>query len=413
MRAARAGRGVGADVGEALVDVGDAAGIVRRLRLGQQARALLVGGEHELDQAFRPARRFLRHPADAGGAGHVDAAVVGLQLARDQAQQRGLARAVAADEADLVPRRNAGRGLVEDDAPLDAVGEVVDVQHGRKAIAECGRDVMGLVAGMRGTCARLARQAVAQHGRWQRCRRLVCSHEAGQRRTLSCPRCRTARRKRIQAKQRKTTNALQRAAKVAKRERNSAKAAFSADAQRMVLVDAASGLSQGATARVMGGDVAEGHGGAQRDAGAGIGASHHRIHVVAAGVEAGHRRAVAAQDLRELVGDEAGAGAEFAGVKLDRIERRRRDRADAGVGFVRGIAEVALIDVAALGEIEVDAGGGKAVVARDGFGEARRIDLQRARRDRPASMPASRSRRRWPCAGSSGAAAPCRGRTWR
>ena len=50
----------------------------------------------------------------------MDAAVVGLQLARDQAQQRGLARAVAADEADLVPRRNAGRGLVEDDAPLDA-----------------------------------------------------------------------------------------------------------------------------------------------------------------------------------------------------------------------------------------------------------------------------------------------------
>ena len=144
MRAARDGRGMGADVGEALVDVGDAAGIVRRFGLGEQARALLVGGEHELDQAVGSARRFLRHPADAGGAGHVDAAVVGLQLAGDQAQQRGLARAVAADEADLVPRRNARRGLVEDDAPLDAVGEVVDVQHGRKAIAEWAGDVMGL-----------------------------------------------------------------------------------------------------------------------------------------------------------------------------------------------------------------------------------------------------------------------------
>ena len=82
-------------------------GIVRRLGLGQQARALLVGGEHELDQALRPARRLLRHPADAGRARHVDAAVVGLQLAGDQAQQRGLAGAVAADEADLVPGRDA------------------------------------------------------------------------------------------------------------------------------------------------------------------------------------------------------------------------------------------------------------------------------------------------------------------
>ena len=102
------------------MDVGDAAGIVRRLRLGEQARALLVGGEHEVDQALRPARRFLRHPADAGGARHVDAAVIGRQLAGDQAQQRGLARAVAPDEADLVARRNAGRGLVEENAPLDA-----------------------------------------------------------------------------------------------------------------------------------------------------------------------------------------------------------------------------------------------------------------------------------------------------
>jgi hypothetical protein len=78
-----------------------------------------------------------------------------LKLARDQAQQRGLARAVAADEADLVPRRDARRGLVEDDAPLDAEGEIVDVKHGRKAIAEQGRDVMGWGCGMVG---RLCRQ---------------------------------------------------------------------------------------------------------------------------------------------------------------------------------------------------------------------------------------------------------------
>ncbi len=124
-----------ADVGEPLVDVGDAAGIVRGLGLRQQPRALRVGGEHDLEQALGPARRLLRHPADAGRARQVDAAVVGLQLARDQAQQRGLAGAVAADESDLVPGGDAGRGLVEEDTPLDAVGEIVDVQHGRRPIA--------------------------------------------------------------------------------------------------------------------------------------------------------------------------------------------------------------------------------------------------------------------------------------
>ena len=127
------GRGrMRADVGEPLVDVGDAAGIVRRLRLRQQPRALLVGGEHELDQAVGPAGGLLRHLADAGRAGNVDGAVVGRQLAGDQAQQRGLARAVAADEADLVAGGNAHRRLVEEDAAFDAEGEVVDMQHGAR-----------------------------------------------------------------------------------------------------------------------------------------------------------------------------------------------------------------------------------------------------------------------------------------
>jgi hypothetical protein len=34
--------GMGADIGEALVDVGDAAGVMRRFGLGEQARGILM-----------------------------------------------------------------------------------------------------------------------------------------------------------------------------------------------------------------------------------------------------------------------------------------------------------------------------------------------------------------------------------
>ena len=42
----------------------------RGLRLGEQGGALLVGGEHHLDERLGPARRLLRDPADARAARH-------------------------------------------------------------------------------------------------------------------------------------------------------------------------------------------------------------------------------------------------------------------------------------------------------------------------------------------------------
>ena len=46
-----------------------------------------------------------------------DRAIVRRDLAGDQAQQRRLARAVAADQADLVAGRDRGRRVVEDQPP--------------------------------------------------------------------------------------------------------------------------------------------------------------------------------------------------------------------------------------------------------------------------------------------------------
>jgi hypothetical protein len=54
----------------------------------------------------------------------------------DEAQERRLAGAVAANQADLVSSRIPGGDSVQDQRAFDAVGDVVDVQHGREAIAE-------------------------------------------------------------------------------------------------------------------------------------------------------------------------------------------------------------------------------------------------------------------------------------
>jgi hypothetical protein len=62
--------------------------------------------------------------------GTVHDPVSGCQLAQDQLEQGGLAGAIAAHEADLVPFRQRNGRVVDQQAPFDAVCQVVDVQHG-------------------------------------------------------------------------------------------------------------------------------------------------------------------------------------------------------------------------------------------------------------------------------------------
>ena len=126
------GRRMRADVGEPRLDLGDAVRVVRGLGLGEQARALGVGGEHDLDQAFRAARRFLRQPADARARRHARSSPCSSgELAGDGAEQRGLADAVAADEPDARAVRDARGGAVEQQAAGNADREVVENEHAR------------------------------------------------------------------------------------------------------------------------------------------------------------------------------------------------------------------------------------------------------------------------------------------
>ena len=103
--------------------------IGRGFGLGEQRLALLVGGQHRIDEALRAVGRFLRDAAHFRRFRPGQAAVIGRDLARQHPQQRGLAGAVAADDAHLMAIRDGGRGLVEKQAAFDAIGEVVNVQH--------------------------------------------------------------------------------------------------------------------------------------------------------------------------------------------------------------------------------------------------------------------------------------------
>ena len=123
---------MGVDVGEPGLDLGDAVGVGGGLGFGEQRAALDVGVEHEIDQASarRPAP-----PARPSRCGRSSTSRsppdFGRELAAHDAEQRRLAGAVAPDEADARAGRDGDAGVVDQQALADAIGEVVDMQHGR------------------------------------------------------------------------------------------------------------------------------------------------------------------------------------------------------------------------------------------------------------------------------------------
>ena len=64
------------DVDEASLNFGDALRVARDFRLGVQRLAFNVGREHEVDQAFRAARRLLLDAANPRVLGRDDRAAL-------------------------------------------------------------------------------------------------------------------------------------------------------------------------------------------------------------------------------------------------------------------------------------------------------------------------------------------------
>ena len=128
-RGARRG-GVGVDIDKTGLDFGDAQRIVRRLGLAEEGGALAVGVEHEVDQRLRAAGRLLLDAADAGLPGNRDRTALAADFAADQAEQRGLAGAVAPDQADVGAGRQRHGRVIDQQALAEAIGQIVDMQHG-------------------------------------------------------------------------------------------------------------------------------------------------------------------------------------------------------------------------------------------------------------------------------------------
>ena len=86
---------------------------------------------HEVDERRWAAWRLLLHTAHPHRAGQGDAAALRMQVARDHVEQRRLAGAIPAHEADPAPFRQRHGGLVKQDARPEPIGQIVDVKHGR------------------------------------------------------------------------------------------------------------------------------------------------------------------------------------------------------------------------------------------------------------------------------------------
>ena len=120
---------MGVDVGKPDVNFADTVRVGRVFGFVEQAGALGIGGQHPFDERRVAAWRFLRDVADALIARRRDGPVIRRDFAFQQTQQRGLAGTIAADEPDLVAVRNSGGCRIQDHAPFDPVGEVIDMKH--------------------------------------------------------------------------------------------------------------------------------------------------------------------------------------------------------------------------------------------------------------------------------------------
>ena len=113
----------GIDGGERLFD--GSAPCFERMQLGER-RERVGADRHPADE------HVLRQVPDGGTARQRDGARVGLEIARDDAEERRLAGAVRAREPDARAVGHAPRDVGEDDLPAVPLGDAGEVQHANR-----------------------------------------------------------------------------------------------------------------------------------------------------------------------------------------------------------------------------------------------------------------------------------------
>ena len=100
------------------------------LELALDGARLREGGPELLDQGVRVIElRLLAQEAELAAA-PAGGSAVGLVVARDDTQQRGLPAAVGTDEAHALPVRHVERDVAEDLEPAEGSNDAVCVDHG-------------------------------------------------------------------------------------------------------------------------------------------------------------------------------------------------------------------------------------------------------------------------------------------
>ena len=138
-----AGRGgVPVGVGEGRVGVGLGMAVVsdfRRRNIRFDLTQPRVAVENVVERSTLDRWRLLHHMRQAPATGHEDIAPIRVQLPAQQREQRGLAGAVGADEADALARVERDGGVLEERLGAAREGKVFESDH------EKGRGVSGSV----------------------------------------------------------------------------------------------------------------------------------------------------------------------------------------------------------------------------------------------------------------------------
>ena len=123
------GRGMGFDLAEPLMYLGEPVGIGMGFQFRFERGALGIGLQHGLDEGPLAVGRFLRDGGEAAAGLDRDRAGFRRYFAQDESEQGRLSGAIAADETHALAVGNRDGGILEDNLAGNPVGQVVDMKH--------------------------------------------------------------------------------------------------------------------------------------------------------------------------------------------------------------------------------------------------------------------------------------------